>query len=349
MGRIVPAFWLAALAALPLALSASAAEVSFKDKAISMLITASPGGGTDTQARLVGRYLQKYLPGNPAIVYVNMPGAAGIIGANHLVHQTKPDGLTLLAASGETVEPTTLHNPSVRYDPHQFALLGGTNSGGTVMVIRDNARARLTDEAVAPVVVGSVTTRTGISMGLWGAEFLGWHLKWVYGYPSTPALMSAIERGEIDMTGTEAASQLAPLLESGGFTGLVQSGRLADGKFVARASFPDIPVFAPLVVPKLDGLAREAFNFWLYSNDVSKWFALAPGTEPDIVATYRAAYRAIGGDAEFIPQSKKAFGEDFALVGPDDLKLAITKLADTSDAALEFNRQLRVKNGLPPD
>ena len=78
MGRIVPAFWLAALAALPLVAAAQAAEVSFKDRAISMLITASPGGGTDTQARLVGRYLQKYLPGNPAIVYVNMPGAAGI-------------------------------------------------------------------------------------------------------------------------------------------------------------------------------------------------------------------------------------------------------------------------------
>src|SRR5258708_5980622 len=112
IGLMIAAAWLV------LASQAAPAEVSFKDKAIDMLIPAGAGGGTDTQARLVGRYLQRALPGNPSFVYVNMPGASGIVGANHFVHQTRPDGLALLAASGETVEPTTLHNPSVRYDSH---------------------------------------------------------------------------------------------------------------------------------------------------------------------------------------------------------------------------------------
>ena len=335
---------LALLAAVP-----AAAQVSFKDKQISLLITTGAGGGTDTQARLVGRYLQRYLPGEPAMVTLNMPGASGIVAANHFVHQTKPDGLTLLAASGETVEPTTLHNPSVRYDPHRFAFVGGTNSGGTVLVIRRQALPRLTNAAAPPVVVGSVTTRTGISMGLWGAEFLGWQLKWVYGYPSTPALMQAVERGEIDMTGTEAAAQLEPLFAGGDFTGLVQSGRLLDGKFVPRASFPQVPVFAQEIAPHLDAGTRAAFDFWLYSNEVSKWFALAPGTPAAIVAAYRAAFAAAGKDPDFLAQSKKAFGEDFTLVGASDLTLAINRLADSSEAALAYNRQLRVKNGLPPD
>jgi tripartite-type tricarboxylate transporter receptor subunit TctC len=335
---------LAMLAALP-----AAAELSFKDKVIDLLITTGAGGGTDTQARLVGRYLQRALPGNPSIVFLNMPGASGIVAANHFVHQTRPDGLTVLAASGETVEPTTLHNPSVRYDPHRFAFIGGTNSGGSVLVIRRTALQRLTDAAAEPVVVGSVTTRTGISMGLWGAEFLGWHLKWVYGYPNTPALMQAVERGEIDMTGTEAAAQLRPLLATGGFVGLVQSGKLSGGAFVPRASFPDIPVFAPQIAPHLDAESRAAFDFWLYSNEVSKWFALAPGTPPEIVAAYRAAYEVVARDREFVAQSRKAFGEDFTLVGAADLTLAIGRLADSSDAALAYNRALRVKNGLPPD
>jgi hypothetical protein len=332
-----------------LAATAAAAQVTFKDKQIDLLITTGAGGGTDTQARLVGRYLQRHLPGEPAIVYLNMPGASGIVDANHFVHQTKPDGLTLLAASGETVEPTTLHNPSVRYDPHKFALVGGTNSGGTVLVIRRQALSRLKDASAPPVVVGSVTTRTGISMGLWGAEFLGWHLKWVYGYPNTPALMQAVERGEIDLTGTEAAAQLDPLLKSGDFVGLVQSGRLLDGKFVARASYPDIPVFAPEIAPHLDDKSRAAFDFWLYSNEVSKWFALAPGTPAELVAAWRAAFDSVGRDPDFLAQSKKAFGEDFTLVGAADLTLAINRLADSSDAALAYNRELRVKNGLPPD
>ena len=48
------------------------------------VIGAIAGGGNDTYARLVGRHLGKYIPGNPTIVPVNVPGASGHVSAAHI-------------------------------------------------------------------------------------------------------------------------------------------------------------------------------------------------------------------------------------------------------------------------
>ena len=41
------------------------------------------------------QYLARYIPGQPTIVSRNMPGAGGIVLANHLYNTVAPDGLTL--------------------------------------------------------------------------------------------------------------------------------------------------------------------------------------------------------------------------------------------------------------
>jgi hypothetical protein len=43
----------------------------------------------------LARHLSKHLPGNPAIVVENMTGAGGIIHANFIYQQSKPDGLII--------------------------------------------------------------------------------------------------------------------------------------------------------------------------------------------------------------------------------------------------------------
>jgi tripartite-type tricarboxylate transporter receptor subunit TctC len=65
---------------------AQGADVSFKGKRINALIGSSPGGGTDTGTRLVGRFLQQYLPGKPQLVYRNMPAGQGIKGGRPRRH-----------------------------------------------------------------------------------------------------------------------------------------------------------------------------------------------------------------------------------------------------------------------
>ena len=75
--------------ALPLAALAMPAEAQsvadfYRGKTITMAVGTSPGGDYDLRMRMVGRYLGKYIPGNPTVVATNMPGAGQMLVANSL-------------------------------------------------------------------------------------------------------------------------------------------------------------------------------------------------------------------------------------------------------------------------
>lgn len=81
--------------ALLLALGLPAMAEGYPDKPISMIVTYSPGGATDFQARLVTMLANddKYL-GQP-IVIINKPGAGGQVGWNWFVEKGSKDGYTI--------------------------------------------------------------------------------------------------------------------------------------------------------------------------------------------------------------------------------------------------------------
>src|ERR1700760_3835793 len=71
------------LACLPFAFSAAAqAEDFYKGKTITLVVGNGTGGGYDAYARLLARHMSKYIPGNPAIVVKNQPGAGGMLMSN---------------------------------------------------------------------------------------------------------------------------------------------------------------------------------------------------------------------------------------------------------------------------
>src|SRR6185503_1187335 len=67
----------------------------YEGKAIRIIVGTAPGGGYDTYTRLIARHFSRYIPGNPTIIVDNMPGAGGLVSANHLFKVAKPDGLTM--------------------------------------------------------------------------------------------------------------------------------------------------------------------------------------------------------------------------------------------------------------
>lgn len=91
--RIFPilAFALAAVMTLQ---CVQAGETNWPKQPIQIYVGANPGGGIDTAARLMGKYLEKEIPGATFVVS-NMAGGAGSIAARQ-VKNAKPDGYTML-------------------------------------------------------------------------------------------------------------------------------------------------------------------------------------------------------------------------------------------------------------
>jgi len=93
--RLIGAFVLVSIALGASGDLAHGAVPFYEGKAIRIIVGTAPGGGYDTYTRLIARHFSKYIPGNPTIIVDNMPGAGGLVSANHLFKVAKPDGLTI--------------------------------------------------------------------------------------------------------------------------------------------------------------------------------------------------------------------------------------------------------------
>jgi tripartite-type tricarboxylate transporter receptor subunit TctC len=327
---------------------AAAADVTdFKGKTISMVIGSEPGGGSDASGRLMAPLLEKYLPGKPQIVVRNMPGAHGITALNYVAQQTKPDGLTVIAASSAQANPITLKKDNGQYDPIKLRYIGGLGRGGSVVLVNTDSEKRLFDRSQPPLFFGVLDgTRSSEQVAVWGIEYLGWNAKWVVGYRGTSAVTLALERGEVDMNTTGNIFLIKRLVESGKFRILTQSGSLDGDTFVARPEFGGAPVLANLMRGKLtDPIAKQAFDYWEAINGLDKWLALAPDTPDDIVATYRAAFDKAVADPDFATMGKR-ISDDLAPMSHQSVEYLVAKMSGTTEEAEDFIKNLQRKQGL---
>ena len=321
--------------------------ISFAGKSGVMVVGSPSGDGTDASARLIAAYLGKQLPGEPAIIVQNLPGAQGTTAANYFVQQVAADGLTLLMAGVPAADPLYYRRPQAHFDPTKFNVVGGISRGGTALIINKEAEKRLTDKTAAPVIMGSLggVPRAGMQVAAWGQQFLNWNVKWVVGYPGTAELLTALARGEIDMTSTAVPSQVQQLVGSGKFKIISQSGSLQGNHFIPQPTFLDAPIFADLIQAKLkDPLVTKSFTYWSAINSVDQWLALPPNTPEAIVGVYRAAYAKMIEDRDFLDHARKLGDLNFR--SHEDVEYLLDTLAGTPPEALTYVSTMLRNQGL---
>jgi tripartite-type tricarboxylate transporter receptor subunit TctC len=328
--------------------SSAQAPVSFEGKTVTMLVGFPTGGGTDASARMLAPFLTKYLPGNPNVIFNNMPGADGMVAMNSFVQRTKPDGLTVTMGSSTLSDPLQYRRPQSHFDPTKFKFIGGLGRGGTILVIRTDAEKRLYDKSAPPVVMGSIggIPRSGMQSTAWGIAYLGWNAKWVVGYRGTKELFLALERGEIDMTATGNLSQVQRMLDTGTVKILTQSGTTKNGERTARPDFGNAPVLASLVEGKItDPIEKQSFAYWTNLTSTDKWLALPPDTPDAIVKVYQLAYDQMVRDPDFIALGQKISEEIEPQPGADVARI-VDILGSISPAAIEQIDVMLRKQGL---
>ncbi|MFT5539567.1 MAG: hypothetical protein ACI82H_001088 [Alphaproteobacteria bacterium] len=336
------------IAALASVAMPAAADVSFKGKKVTVIVGSSPGGSTDASARLLSTFFAKHLPGKPDVIVANRPGAKGLKAQNFFAQQVKPDGMTILVASGSQVDPVNYRVPQSKYDPSNYTLIGGLDIGGTFMIIRADQLAALTDKSKPPVTMGSVAglPRSGMTMTGWGIEHLGWNARWISGYDGTAALMLALERGEIGMT-SFANQEIRPqLLDKSKYRIIYQSGTNDASTPATVEGLGNVPLFAPTVVNKItDPVAKKGFGYWRAISSVIKWAALPPKTPGDIAKAYRVAFAKTIDDPDFKMRSKK-MNEQVTIITPEALEKKVRSLGQLPPEALSFMITMLKKQGL---
>jgi tripartite-type tricarboxylate transporter receptor subunit TctC len=179
--------------------SADEVEDFYQNHTLKMVISYSVGGGYDLYARVLARYLGKYIPGHPTVVPENMPGAGGLRASNYLYNAAPKDG-SVIATFSRSIPTMPLVTSGLTFDGRKFGWIGSM-SGDTSLCLT-GARSPVktfADMLTMPVVMGGqyAAADSDIYARLYRNIF-GARIKLVSGYPGTNDITLAMERGEVD-------------------------------------------------------------------------------------------------------------------------------------------------------
>ena len=175
---------------------------------INLYIGYAQGGSYDLYARLVARHIQKHLPNQPPVIGQTMAGAGSLQAANYLYKVAPRDG-TAIGVIGETIPmEQALQNPGVQYDAGRFTYIGRVASSNNIQLVWHASKAQSVEDAktVMMAVAGTGPANLAETLPKILNVMIGTKFKVVSGYPSSGPAMLAMERGEVDGTGTSWAA-----------------------------------------------------------------------------------------------------------------------------------------------
>jgi len=265
----------------------------FEGKTVNYVVATDPGGGYDTNGRLVAKFMEKHLPGSTFVIR-NMPGAGHMIGASY-VYSAAPDGLTLGTFNTGLVYAQLTGEAGDRFDLGKMSWVGKLASDPRVIIVaKDSGIASFADLAArkepvrfAAAGVGSASTVETQML----INALGLPVELITGYDGNDGLL-AIRRGEVQGI-LGARSSLEPFVKEGHGVMLAQIG----------GSQTDVPQLASLVEGNEAG--QRVISLVTSQADISRLTAAPPGVPEEVLETLRGAYQAAVTDPEFLAEAAK--------------------------------------------
>ena len=260
------------MAATAGALTPAWAEDSYPQKPVSLIVGFSPGGGSDTVARLVAARLTQLW--GQQVVVENRAGAGGRI-ATEFVAKAKPDGYTLLVASASFAIDPALY-AKLPFDPvHGFVPVSLIASAPYVLVLNPSVPAHSVAELIAlakkdPGKLNDASAGPGSTLDLAFRLFRS---------------MAGVDIVEVSYQGANGIPDLVAGRVQLTFAGLPQTAA-----YVKSGQLRALAVTTPQrsgLAPELPTIAESGVPGY----DVTSWYgALAPaGTPAAIVAKFNAA------------------------------------------------------------
>jgi len=192
------------LSVLPVTARAASVEDFYKGKTIQFIVGGTAGGGYDAYTRLIARHISQYIPGKPATVVQNMPGAAMLIAANYTYNSAPRDGTVIGNWSGPLILQHMMANQAVQFDGRKFGWLGMPTADALVCITTERSGIRTAEDwrksktRVKLGAIGSGTSGTDDTKIL--AAVTDFPMQLIEGYKGTADIRIAAETGEVDGT-----------------------------------------------------------------------------------------------------------------------------------------------------
>jgi tripartite-type tricarboxylate transporter receptor subunit TctC len=297
--------WRALVASFALLCAATAPQAAdFSGKTIEILIGFGPGGGHDAYARAFAQFYGRNLPGQPAVVPRNMPGAGSLTVLNHIATVAKADGLSIGTFDPQLITAPLLDTNNARYDVKKLNWIGSLVDSTNVCITWAQSGVTTWDDLLSdkPISFGS----TGPAAALYQhaailKNMFGAKVSIVSGYKGTAEVRLAMERGEV--TGN-CGDNWASLKSTA--TDLLRDKKIVIPVQFAVRKHPELPD-VPLILDKAKSDEdRAALKLLLGAQASGRPYAAPPGVPPNIVAALRAGFDKTMQDPDFRAFAKRA-------------------------------------------
>jgi len=277
---------------------AQSVEDFYRGRTVTILVGFSAGGGYDLYARLLSRHLGRHIPGNPAVVAQNMPGAGSLKAAQYVYGVAPKDGLTLATVSRSVVtDPLLIGSPMV---PAKLSWLGTITNETSICATWKTSPVKTWDDmfkrefSLGSSAIGDDTAGFALIMrNVFGAK-----VKLVTGYPGGNDVNLAMERQEVDgrcgwsWTSLKSQKQWLPNINL-----------LVQFNLQRNADLPDVPM---ALERAKDDEQRQVLRLLIAGQYVGRPFFSTPDIPPERKAALRAAFDATMTDPAFLADAGKA-------------------------------------------
>ena len=280
--------------------AAQSVEEFYKGKTLKMVVGYSAGGGHDTNARLLARYIGQHLPGKPRVVVENMPGASSMKSVQFLDNGAPTDGTVITAFSSGLVTESLTRPDHIPVNLNNFSWLGNLSQEVRVCYVRAELGIKnFQDLLKHPGIVFGETGQGSASYIDAGIlkEVYGVKLKTILGYSGSAEKKIAVERGELDGD-CVSFSSIPPEWITGNKVKIVSRG--------STVTLPGMPADIPYIMDLTDDPKKKALiKFLLSPAHVGRPYMVSKAVPADRVAALRAAFNAAVKDPQLLAEAEK--------------------------------------------
>ena len=314
------------------------ADDYLKGKQVTLMAGSAPGGVNDAYARLLSRHLSKHIPGNPTIVFQNVPGAGGAVLANQLYEKAPRDGTAIGQVQRTLLLDPLLLDKTFNFKPLDFNWLGSLNRETNVLIVSGDSKIKSIEDAksIEAVLAAEGADTDGVIYPMLINQFLGTKFRVVSGYQGDAGMMLAIERAEADGRGGVPWSAIK----------LSSAQKLKDGKIrvilqLGMSPNPELPGVPSLLHLVKSDVHKQVLELLFARQEMGRPFVLPPGVPAERVAMLRKAFVDATKDPEFLADAQKLNFEVDVMDGEEMQKLMQQLYAKPKDVYDEAKRAIK--------